>query len=272
MTYSDPEKEAINLNAIIETLDSMINHENFEVAGRGKDTNISFQTSIHQKYFNILMVDFLSPIDDLFSDDKKSAIAALEDICHSPSFNNENTIGTLNEAVNSLKSWLDEEIEVEAWLPSVQTQATLKLRRLEFIKICGNISKHNYTRLTITARMLNRIYKRNGVDFGLEEALLSLDDFYERFHVDIFNYHSSAIAEMLNNIRWGIQEYLLPEYMRAKEDYWDKQLKIMSYKFDIPSAVETKFGQECYWDMMNAIRSGPYVERFEVTKYLKLRY
>jgi hypothetical protein len=42
-----------------------------------------------------------------------------------------------------------------------------------------------------------------------------LDDFYERFHKDILNYHSSTIAEFLNNIRWGIYEYWLSRNSRG---------------------------------------------------------
>src|SRR5215218_1142153 len=44
------------------------------------------------------------------------------------------------------------------------------------------------------------------------DALLALADFYEKFHTDILNYHASTIAEFLNNIRWGIYEYLQPEF------------------------------------------------------------
>lgn len=48
-----------------------------------------------------------------------------------------------------------------------------------------------------------------------DEAALALEDFYRWFHDDILNYHASTIAEFLNNIRWGIYEYLQPEFQRS---------------------------------------------------------
>ncbi len=57
--------------------------------------------------------------------------------------------------------------------------------------------------------------KPSNVSLTLDEAVLALQDFFERFHTNIFNCHASTIAEFLNEIRWGVYEYLLPEYRRS---------------------------------------------------------
>jgi hypothetical protein len=62
---------------------------------------------------------------------------------------------------------------------------------------------------------LREILSRSNVSVDLDEAMLALEDFYRWFHDDILNYHASAIAEFLNNIRWGIYEYLQPEFHRS---------------------------------------------------------
>ena len=45
----------------------------------------------------------------------------------------------------------------------------------------------------------------------------------------------------------------------------------------IDDAITTKeinntFAKNCYWDLMNEVRSGPYMRKFQVTRYLKMRY
>ena len=49
----------------------------------------------------------------------------------------------------------------------------------------------------------------------LDGSVLALEDFFERFHSDIFNYHASRIVKLLNEIQWGAYNYLLPEYQRS---------------------------------------------------------
>jgi hypothetical protein len=103
----------------------------------------------------------------------------------------------------------------------------------------------------------------------IEESLLALTDFYERFHTDILNYHSSTIAEFLNNIRWGIYEYMQPEFHRSI--VWESG-DPPKYRYIYPDAVTSRLAKECYWELMNEVRSAPYMRKFTVTKSLKLRY
>ena len=44
------------------------------------------------------------------------------------------------------------------------------------------------------------------------------------------------------------------------------------YHFNYPSGMTSRFAKSCYWDLMNDVRRPPYVRRFRVTKYLKMRY
>jgi len=99
--------------------------------------------------------------------------------------------------------------------------------------------------------------------------MLALDDFYQWFHDDIFNYHASTIAEFLNNIRWAIYEYLQPEFHSSI--VWESR-EPAKYRYTYPGGVSSKLGKSYYSDLMNEVRSAPYVPRFQVTKWLKLRY
>lgn len=269
MKFTNTEKEVIFLKAIKELIDSMVNYEVLSLLGEDPHSEIRFQSMTHQKYFNIILVDFLSCSDKKVLGEQQSYLSAIRTICKSPNFDKDNSITNLTISAQEFTDWLEQEAQVKIWLPSINLDTTLSIKRVEFIKICGNISKHNFSRLSGVADELIKIFKRNGIDVGLEDALLVLDDFYERFHSDILNYHGSTLAEFLNHIRWGIYEYLQPEFQQSIVYEGGEPPR---YHYSYPKEINNNFARNCYWDLMNEIRSKPYMKKFQVTRYLKLRY
>ena len=125
--------------------------------------------------------------------------------------------------------------------------------------------------MTIVSKKLVEILKRSKIDISLHDSLLILEDFYERFHDDILIYHASNIVEMLNNIRWGLQKYLLPEFNKSyRKDISDP--RGLRYSYNYPKNIKEKFAKSCYWNLMNSIRREPNFKKFKSTKWLKLRY
>lgn len=269
MIFSPIEREVIFLKAIEELIDSMVNYEVLSITGVSPHSEIRFKSTTHQKYFNIILVDFLSCSDKKVIGEQLSYLSALTTICQTPCFDKNGSINGLSVATKEFIDWLEQEVQVETWLPSIDKNMALLIKRIEFLKICGNISKHNFSRLSGTANDMLGVLKRNQVNIDLKEALVVLDDFYEKFHFDILSYHASTICEFLNNIRWGIYEYLRPEFHRSF--VW-KGGSPPSYEFTYPNDVKTDFAKHCYWDLMNEVRSVPYVPRFQVTRWLKLNY
>ena len=269
LALSDTEVEVILLKAVKEIIDSLVNFEMLELVGQDPDSQILFRTSTHQKFFNIMLVDFLSATDERAPVRRTSYLSGLRSIANRPAFDIENSIESLRAATADFVNWLEQEVEVVTWFPSISIETPLKLSRLAFLKMCGNISKHNFLRAIGVAEELRGVLAKNGIQVQLEEALVSLAEFYERFHTDILNYHSSTIAEFLNNVRWGIYEYLQPEFQRSI--VWEGG-DPPKYRYTYPDEVAAQFAKDCYWDLMNEVRSPPYVRRFHVTKWLKLRY
>jgi hypothetical protein len=146
---------------------------------------------------------------------QSSYLGALRAISAHPRFDVDNSVAALRDATCAFVNWLKQEVSVDVWLPSIDTQASIQISRLNFLKMCGDISKHNVLRSVGVAEELQQMLAAGGASVELEDAMLALGDFYERFHTDILNYHSSTIAEFLNNIRWGIYEYLQPEFRRS---------------------------------------------------------
>ena len=270
MKFTPTEKEVIILKAVTELIDSMVNYEVFNLYGNDPHTSIGFRTMTHQKYFNIILLDFLSCFDEKVLGEKRSYLESIRTICQSSNFNKNSSIENLKKSTEEFIIWLEQEVQVKTELPSIDNKTSLLIKRIEFIKICGNISKHNFTRLSGVAKELISILKRNEINISFEDSLLFLDYFYERYHIDIFGYHSSTIAEFLNNIRWGIYEYLLPEFCQSIDYEGIKHPK--KYHYTYPKEINNNFTRNCYWDLMNKVRSKPYMRKFKVTRYLKMNY
>lgn len=270
MTFSDIEEEVILLKAVWELIDEMVNFEMLTLHGDDPESSILFETMTHQRFFNIVLVDFLSRTDKRAFIKQTSYLGALKKISKNPNFDVNGSVAPLSKATHEFSDWLEQEIEVhQIWMPSINTETTLRLSRLAFLKMCGNISKHNFLRSIGVAEELKEILSRSGVSVELDEALLALPDFYQWFHDDILNYLGSTIAEFLNNIRWGIYEYLQPEFHRSI--VWESR-DPPKPRYTYPNGVTSRLAQEYYYGIMNEVRSPPYVRRFQVTKWLKLRY
>jgi len=268
-TLSEAEVEVIVLKAVWELIDSAVNYSVLSIGGQDPNTEIRFHTSIHQRFFNIVLVDFLSRTDVKAPIPRTSYLEGLRAVVRNPILVSQEAASSLRVATNDFIDWLEQEVDIDAWFPSINVQAELKIRREAFLRITGNISKHNFLRAFRVAEELQGIFELSGISVSLEQANMALADFYERFHTDILNYHSSTIAEFLNNIRWGIYEYLQPEFVRSI--VFDKDNPPM-YHYTYPENVVSPFARQIYWDLMNDVRADPYIKKFQVTKWLKLRY
>lgn len=271
MGFKGIEKEIIYLLAIKQLIDEMVNYEIIKLLGKDPHSEIRFKSITHQKFFNIMLVDFLSCSDTKILGEKQPYLGALKSICANPHFDQNNSVKNLNKSTNIFIDWLNKEFTVEKmWLPSINLETDLSIKRIEFIKICGNILKHNFSRLSGVIKEIIAIFKRNNIILKQEDALVILEEFYEWFHTDIFAYHSSTIAEFLNNIRWDIYEYLQPEFQRSI--VFENNEHPRKYHYTYPNEVKNSFAKNCYWDLMNEVRSKPYMNKFQVTQYFKMRY
>ncbi len=252
----------------------MVNYEILDLNHKDPNSSIMFKTRTHQQYFNIILLDFLQT--SVFAVNK-NCVESLLVIIANPQFGD--GVKSLKNAVNEFKNWLDQDIQLEHngevrnfWFPAINKEVSIKITRAEFIKICGNISKHNVLCLNRQAETIKKIFAKNNISIELIEALLIMEEFYEQFHDDLFNYHASTIAEFLNNIRWAVYEYLKPLYDKSVEWYLHDTLKDMAYRYNYPPEIKNAYVRELFWNLMNDVRSPPYMPKFQVTRYLKMRY
>src|SRR5665213_1480893 len=259
--FTKTEQEIIALKAIWELIDEMVNYEMFLKLTGTDDVQLTFNTMTHQRLFNILLVDFLSSPNAPFGlpappkgapKSDRTVLFLLRRICDEPRLN-PGGAHILRSPLGSFVEWLEADCLVEeVWFPSIKVESDIRVKRIAFLKICGNIAKHSFTRLSDNVREICEILKENGTTIEPEQGYLVIPEFYEWFHRNVLNYHSSAIAEFLNNIRWGIYTYLKSEFVRS---YTKDDPAGIAYRFIYPPDCNRPVAQTMYRDLMNAVRS-----------------
>jgi len=275
-TFSDIEKEVVVLTIAIDMIGAMVNRTIVSSPITHRDTNLFFESISARALFNILLSDFLSqpggpafePKPDQHG--RKSDLSFLfylRRVAESPQLGVDTD--HLKSAINAFADWLDVEADIpEVHLGEIELQIPMRIRRVEFLKITGDIAKHNIGRMNDVIRRLRELMRRNGHPIVVSEAVAIIPDFQARFHDDILIYHASTIVWFLNEIRWEIWSYLQPEFEQAIEFYDPVPL----YRFLKPAGIKHPMAARMHWDLMNIVRTPPAFPRFTVTSSLQQRY
>jgi hypothetical protein len=278
-SYSALDREIITLAAVWDLIGSMVHYGHFMKEHRIEDATLMFTTREASKLFLIILADFLSlPPDGTFGlptpkaqgSMGKTYLGLLQRVVMVPQFPGDNTL--LASSLQAFALWLDGFAVVhDVWLPSINRNGTLRVRRMDYLKICGTISKHGFTRLGNIVGELRRILAENGTPIDQGQSYLIVPEFQDWFQDNIFVASSSVIAWYLNEIRWGIYEYLVSEFRRA---YTPTELidGLQMYRYDVPSGITDPLVSSMYWDLMNGVRSPPYFPRFSVNLYMRNLY
>lgn len=280
------EREAIILNSAWGMIDDMVNWAMFVKPNNARPTNLMFKTRQHSRLFIILLGDFLSQIRAFKSEpvpfglkeapsnarpSDLTFIFHLRQVCEDPRLGEDAT--KLSECIEAFADWLEDDDSVSGVnLPDIDVVTDLRVERFRYIKICGDIAKHNLARLSTNVRHLRKLLKTAGHAVSEQDAYLAIDNFFEWFAEDIFIYHSSQIAEFLNNIRWAIFEYLQPEYRRSWYLTDNATPDLAIYGYHIPDEITETVARAMYWDVMNRVRAKPYIKPFVISDAFKQRY
>jgi hypothetical protein len=283
---NDTEREAIILNSAWEMIDEMVNWAIFVKTDRLDPSNLMFQSSGHARLFVILLGDFLSeirafkgepiplglqPVPTGARPSDLTFLFHLRQVCADPMLGAD-TSG-LSAAVKAFADWLEGEFVAEGVnLHSIDVVADLRVTRYRYIKMCGDMATHRLARLATNVGHLRKLLDQAGHQVSEQQAYLAVETFFEWFHQDIFIYHSSAIGEYLNNIRWAIYDYLQPEFRRSWHVPVGSSAEFPMYSYRVPALITEPMAVAMYWDAMNRSRSQPYVQRFLIPDYMKERY
>jgi hypothetical protein len=280
--FTDVEREAIVLNAVRGMIDDMVNHAIFMPLGEKRhDTNLMPTTSEALRQFGTLLRDFLSPVTakskqplpfglpkppngDFATD--HTTLFYLHLISETPLIGTE--IESLCAVVHSFAEWLEERVFVpEVWFSNISVKVDLRIRRIDFIRISGDIGKHNFLRLAGQAKRIQKILAENEVEIDEGEAYLAIPDAWDWFHTHLFAFHARNIAEFLNNIRYAIREYITPAARRAFV-----RIDEFRYDFDRPDDFRDRFAGAQYFELLQSTLVEPYYPKFSVSESFKTRF
>lgn len=273
------EQEILVLNAANHTLREMHNYTMIQISGDPENgRSLRFESIIARNLYFILMADFLASMREEYqlSKNNLSIVDALLQVVESPRLGTKGAAKHLKSDVVKLRKWLAVEAVIpKMWFPNIDTEINLKISRENIIRICGNLNKHDFLKLSQLIKTIHGIFIKNGVKLTEEEVIMSFEHFDEWFNQNILIYHSTFIAEMLINVQWSIKEYLEPLYNKSLVTYYDERLNLKSYRFEPPKSfglIKGSFMFHMYWELMNSVRDKPIIEKFTTWKYLKLRY
>ena len=245
------EREVIILDSAWKMIDGMVNWSMFAGRDLQSPTNLQHQDEERRRLFIILLRDFLSqvgngrqpipfglskaPQNTRFSD--RTFLFHLRQVCEVPQLGNDTV--DLRQQIEAFAEWLEEEFDAsEVNLPDIGMQMDFRITRYRYIQLCGDIAKHHLGRLSANVRHIRGLLKQGGRDIDDQTAYLAFENFFNWFFDDIFNYHTSQIAEFLNNIRWGIFHYLELEFQRS---YYVKEhatLDLPAYGYSVPEEIQ----------------------------------
>lgn len=272
---SSLDREIIILAAAWDLIGSMVHYAHFTKEHRIENAILMFQTREASKLFLIILADLLSlPRDGTFGLGRprgegslgQTYLGHLLNVASVPSFKGDVTL--LTYSVKSFAEWLDGFADVQdVWLPSIERNGTLRVRRMDYLKICGTISKHGFTRLGDVVGKLRMILAANSTEIDEGQSYLVIPEFQEWFQDNIFIASSTRVAWHLNEIRWGIYHYLVSELRRA---YIPTEVisGAQMYSYDVPREITDPLVRSMFWDLMNNMRAPPYFPRFTVDRYM----
>jgi hypothetical protein len=280
------EQEAIILNSAWIMIDGMVNWAMLVKNNRTEPTNVLFETGQHRRLFIILLGDFLSDVRTLEGSPQPLGLTMapsnarpsdltflfhLRQVCGDPKLGGD--ASGLSAAIEAFADWLEGDfIAASVNLHAIDVVADLRIARYRYLKMCGDIAKHNLARLQTNVRHLRKLLDAAGHPATEQDAYLAVESFFEWFQNCIFIYHSSQIAEFLNNIRWAIFDYLQPEFRRSWHLAEKATPDFPMYGYYVPADIADPAARAMYWDMMNRVRAKPWVHRFVVSDCFKQLY
>lgn len=266
---NDAEKETIGLCIALEAIDDIVNHALLDIldSSVGGEVTVLFKERVHQQMFLVRLLDFSKePGKKSVTGVDGSCLDVLRAACSTRSFDVGGSVSGLTAAVTALQDWLNAPSSLRMWMPTLNIEAQLSVPRSQLVFILGNHVKHNLARLTRVSEELAALLVKHGYAVKPEQVPLALDDIREHLQENYFVYYGTWLTELLNNIRWGIHDYLQPTFSTAFTKFPGDDIR---YEYRYPSTIIDDVAREWFWRLMNHARDRPYVKRFVGSRDLK---
>lgn len=171
----------------------------------------------------------------------------------------------LRVSVKQFVDWLNKaKTFANVWLPTLDIKTSLKPSRLSWLKVTGNLQKHDALRSRGTAEDIVQWLHVQGHTVGHMEVLGALDDFREWLTEDALSAYVPVLAFFLNELRWETFEYLRSYYLKHHITEWDDDFQLLRYRFTADPRITTPFACGQRYALLNWVRKEPIVTRFSI--------
>ena len=261
-TLSGPEREVVVLASIMGIIDDMVNHTIFSFPGSGTTLQPFPKTSTMRAYFVLRLSDFLSQTDQNIGIAEIPYLRHLTQIAEDPSLGDATG---LRASVKQFVDWLNEKKEfAKVWLSTLDIQTSLIPSRLSWLKVTGNLQKHDALRSSGTAEDIVKWLIEQGHTVDRMEVLGALDDFREWLTEDALSAYIPKLGFLLNDLRWETFGYLRSYYQRHHVIEWDNALQFHRYRFTPDPRITTPFACAQRHALLKWVRKEPIVSRFSI--------
>ena len=269
---SKSEQDAIALQTAYDQIAGMVNRALFDFRVQEDGTIVVFKDNVHKEHFFVLLTEFLASVDDKsVLPQGTTLLDALDAVCDDPRLPYGGSVDPLQESVAALRKWLDQSLEFEIHLPSLNldSEIWLPINMREAAIIYGNTCKHSILHLDVVSQRMRKALRKAGQQVTLEHMSPVLDDFSEWFGDDLWLFYISNLARLLNDVRIGIFEYAHPEYTKSIGPFNASNPEDVRYKYDIPGDLVDARATAAYWNLMNFVRAGNSLHTFSVPDFLR---
>jgi hypothetical protein len=259
---SDPEREVVVLSSVMGIIDDMVNYTSFSFPGSATARQPFPETSTTRAYFALRLSDFLSKTDRNIGIAEVPYLRHLTQIVDGPYLGG---AAGLRVSVKQFVDWLNEKKTfAKVWLPTLNIETSLTPSRLSWLKVTGNLQKHDALRSSGTAEDIAQWLHEQGHSVDLMEILGALDDLREWLTEDALSAYIPKLGFLLNELRWETFNYLRPYYQEHHVTEWDNDLQLHRYRFTPDLRITTPFACGQRHALLNWVRSEPIVPRFSI--------
>jgi hypothetical protein len=259
---SEPEREVVVLSSVMGIIDDMVNHIIFSFPGNDTTRQPFPETSTAKSYFALRLSDFLSQTDHNIGIEEIPYLRHLTQIVQNPSLGDATG---LRASIKQFVDWLNEKKTfAKVWLRTLNIETSLTPSRLSWLKVTGNLQKHDALRSSGTAEDVAKWLREQGHPVDHMAVLGALDDFREWLTEDALSAYIPVLGFFLNELRWETFEYLRSYYQKHHVIEWDNALQFHRYRFTPDPRITTSFACGQRHALLNWVRKEPIVSRFSI--------
>lgn len=242
-------------------IDNIVNYELLTKHESDYSCNLRFTSHSSFHLFYILVLEFNKDMGGCICKKKTNFANALLDGSIADYCNSNNQWAILSNSIREYEYFLDSTCSKTFYINNNNCTAKFTIR--DALYVFSNRFKHDPTTLGHCANKMKSWFEN--LHLESEHGIFAIfDELYAQHFYSLMIQSSSVVAYYLNNVRINIYHYLSSEFTRSY-----RRLDEIAYEYNIPNDIRNIYARDCYWELMNKVRSGLYFKPLTLCKLTK---